>query len=448
MTKDNKQLNVQPHSNEAELAVLGSMLSSKEAVSKSIQWLQPEHFYKDAHMKIFSAMRKLFDNAEPIDTLSVAEYLKKNNDLDVIGGIYFLTGLVEMVPTAAHVERYAKIVVEKALLRNLISLSHNIAKEAYDDNQDISDILETVEQSMFKITQNQLKGGFKQINPVIVSALDDLEEKRNKGGTVTGVPSGLLDLDEKTSGFQKGDLIIIAGRPSMGKTALALSMIRNAALEADEGVGMFSLEMGNQQLAMRLLCAEARVNMHFVRTGKLPSKLWKNLGIAAGDLEEAPIYLDDTPAITVRELRAKARRLVAEKQISMIVVDYLQLMQGPRGVENRQQEISVISRSLKALAKEIDVPVVALSQLSRAVEQRQDRQPQLSDLRESGAIEQDADVVIFLYRPWVYSQEDEDEGKAKIIIAKQRNGPTGSIDATFISQYARFENLSKEDTPF
>ncbi|MDP6169156.1 MAG: replicative DNA helicase [Candidatus Marinimicrobia bacterium] len=448
MTKDNKQLNVQPHSNEAELAVLGSMLSSKEAVSKSIQWLQPEHFYKDAHMKIFSAMRKLFDNAEPIDTLSVAEYLKKNNDLDVIGGIYFLTGLVEMVPTAAHVERYAKIVVEKALLRNLISLSHNIAKEAYDDNQDISDILETVEQSMFKITQNQLKGGFKQINPVIVSALDDLEEKRNKGGTVTGVPSGLLDLDEKTSGFQKGDLIIIAGRPSMGKTALALSMIRNAALEADEGVGMFSLEMGNQQLAMRLLCAEARVNMHFVRTGKLPSKLWKNLGIAAGDLEEAPIYLDDTPAITVRELRAKARRLVAEKQISMIVVDYLQLMQGPRGVENRQQEISVISRSLKALAKEIDVPVVALSQLSRAVEQRQDRQPQLSDLRESGAIEQDADVVIFLYRPWVYSQEDEDEGKAKIIIAKQRNGPTGSIDATFISQYARFENLSKEETPF
>jgi len=448
MTKDNKQLNVQPHSNEAELAVLGSMLSSKEAVSKSIQWLQPEHFYKDAHMKIFSVMRKLFDNAEPIDTLSVAEYLKKNNDLDVIGGIYFLTGLVEMVPTAAHVERYAKIVVEKALLRNLISLSHNIAKEAYDDNQDISDILETVEQSMFKITQNQLKGGFKQINPVIVSALDDLEEKRNKGGTVTGVPSGLLDLDEKTSGFQKGDLIIIAGRPSMGKTALALSMIRNAALEADEGVGMFSLEMGNQQLAMRLLCAEARVNMHFVRTGKLPSKLWKNLGIAAGDLEEAPIYLDDTPAITVRELRAKARRLVAEKQISMIVVDYLQLMQGPRGVENRQQEISVISRSLKALAKEIDVPVVALSQLSRAVEQRQDRQPQLSDLRESGAIEQDADVVIFLYRPWVYSQEDEDEGKAKIIIAKQRNGPTGSIDATFISQYARFENLSKEETPF
>ena len=448
MAKENKILNVQPHSEEAELAVLGSMLSSKEAIDQSIQWLEPKDFYKDAHMKIFSAMQKLSDKAEPIDTLSVSEYLKKNNDLDAVGGIYFLTGLVEMVPTAAHIKRYANIVKEKAQLRNLISLSHKIAKEAYDDSLDVSEILEKSEKSMFEITQNQLKGGFKQINEGIISALDDLEEKRKKDSVVTGVPSGLLDLDELTSGFQKGELVIIAGRPSMGKTALALSMIRNAALEADMGIGMFSLEMGNQSLAMRLLCAEARVNMHFVRTGKLPSKLWKNLGLAAGELEEAPIYLDDTPAITVRELRAKARRLVSKNKIDMIVVDYLQLMQGPRGIENRQQEISVISRSLKALAKEINVPIVALSQLSRAVEQRQDRRPQLSDLRESGAIEQDADVVIFLYRPWVYSGEDEDDGKAEIIISKQRNGPTGKIDATFIKQYARFENLSKEESPF
>jgi len=448
MAKENKILNVQPHSEEAELAVLGSMLSSKEAIDQSIQWLEPKDFYKDAHMKIFSAMQKLSDKAEPIDTLSVSEYLKKNNDLDAVGGIYFLTGLVEMVPTAAHIKRYANIVKEKAQLRNLISLSHKIAKEAYDDSLDVSEILEKSEKSMFEITQNQMKGGFKQINEGIISALDDLEEKRKKDSVVTGVPSGLLDLDELTSGFQKGELVIIAGRPSMGKTALALSMIRNAALEADMGIGMFSLEMGNQSLAMRLLCAEARVNMHFVRTGKLPSKLWKNLGLAAGELEEAPIYLDDTPAITVRELRAKARRLVSKNKIDMIVVDYLQLMQGPRGIENRQQEISVISRSLKALAKEINVPIVALSQLSRAVEQRQDRRPQLSDLRESGAIEQDADVVIFLYRPWVYSGEDEDEGKAEIIISKQRNGPTGKIDATFIKQYARFENLSKEESPF
>ena len=448
MADNNQLLNVQPHSEEAELAVLGSMLSSKEAVSKSIQWLTPDVFYKDAHGKIFSAMELLFDKGEPVDTVSVIDLLKKNKELESVGGTYFVTGLVESVPTAAHVERYSKIVMEKALLRSLITLSHSIAKEAYEDSQDVADILDTVEQSIFSITQNRLKGGFTQINDIVVAALEKLELIRASGGSVIGVPSGLLDLDDITSGFQEGDLIIIAGRPGMGKTALALSMIRNAALEADVGVGMFSLEMANHQLAMRLLCAEARVDSHYVRTGKLPAKLWKNLGLSAGDLEKAPIYLDDSPALTVLELRAKARRLKAEHNIGMIVVDYLQLMQGPRGVENRQQEISVISRSLKALAKELSIPVVALSQLSRAVEQRADRKPQLSDLRESGAIEQDADVVIFLYRPWVYSQEDEDEGKAEIIVAKQRNGPTGHISASFISKYARFENLSQAETPF
>ena len=448
MADNNQLLNVQPHSEEAELAVLGSMLSSKDAVSKSIQWLTPDVFYKDAHGKIFSAMELLFDKGEPVDTVSVIDLLKKNKELESVGGTYFVTGLVESVPTAAHVERYSKIVMEKALLRSLITLSHSIAKEAYEDSQDVADILDTVEQSIFSITQNRLKGGFTQINDIVVAALEKLELIRASGGSVIGVPSGLLDLDDITSGFQDGDLIIIAGRPGMGKTALALSMIRNAALEADVGVGMFSLEMANHQLAMRLLCAEARVDSHFVRTGKLPAKLWKNLGLSAGDLEKAPIYLDDSPALTVLELRAKARRLKAEHNIGMIVVDYLQLMQGPRGVENRQQEISVISRSLKALAKELSIPVVALSQLSRAVEQRADRKPQLSDLRESGAIEQDADVVIFLYRPWVYSQEDEDEGKAEIIVAKQRNGPTGHISASFISKYARFENLSQAETPF
>ena len=448
MADNNQLLNVQPHSEEAELAVLGSMLSSKDAVSKSIQWLTPDVFYKNAHGKIFSAMELLFHKGEPVDTVSVIDLLKKNKELESVGGTYFVTGLVESVPTAAHVERYSKIVMEKALLRRLITLSHSISKEAYDDSQDVADILDTVEQSIFSITQNRLKGGFTQINNIVVDALEKLELIRAGGGSVIGVPSGLLDLDDITSGFQDGDLIIIAGRPGMGKTALALSMIRNAALEADVGVGMFSLEMANHQLAMRLLCAEARVDSHFVRTGKLPAKLWKNLGLSAGDLEKAPIYLDDSPALTVLELRAKARRLKTEHNIGMIVVDYLQLMQGPRGVESRQQEISVISRSLKALAKELSIPVVALSQLSRAVEQRADRKPQLSDLRESGAIEQDADVVIFLYRPWVYSQEDEDEGKAEIIVAKQRNGPTGHISASFISKYARFENLSQAETPF
>ena len=448
MADNNQFLNVQPHSEEAELAVLGSMLSSKDAVSKSIQWLTPDVFYKDAHGKIFAAMELLFDKGEPVDTVSVIDLLKKNKELESVGGTYFVTGLVESVPTAAHVERYSKIVMEKALLRSLITLSHSIAKEAYEDSQDVADILDTVEQSIFSITQNRLKGGFTQINDIVVDALEKLEIIRASDSSVIGVPSGLLDLDDITSGFQDGDLIIIAGRPGMGKTALALSMIRNAALEADVGVGMFSLEMANHQLAMRLLCAEARVDSHFVRTGKLPAKLWKNLGLSAGDLEKAPIYLDDSPALTVLELRAKARRLKAEHNIGMIVVDYLQLMQGPRGVENRQQEISVISRSLKALAKELSIPVVALSQLSRAVEQRAERKPQLSDLRESGAIEQDADVVIFLNRPWVYSQDDEDEGKAEIIVAKQRNGPTGHISASFISKYARFENLSQAETPF
>ncbi len=446
---DKKQsLNVPPHSEEAELAVLGSMLSSKEAVSKAIQHLKEEYFYKNAHSKIFSVMVYLFDKGISIDTVSVIDLLKKNKDLEKVGGTYFITGLVESVPTAAHIDRYSKIVTEKALLRNLITLSHDIAKEAYDDSQDISEILDTVEQSIFAITNNRLQKGFTQINNVVVDALEKLEIIRASGGSVIGVPSGLVDLDEMTSGFQDGDLIIIAGRPGMGKTALALSMIRNASLDAKVGVGMFSLEMANHQLAMRLLCAEARVDSHYVRTGKLPSKLWRNLSVSAGSLENAPIYLDDTPALSVLELRAKARRLKAEHNIGMIVVDYLQLMQGPKGVESRQQEISVISRSLKALAKELSIPVIALSQLSRAVEQRADRKPQLSDLRESGAIEQDADVVVFLYRPWIYSQEDEDEGKAEVIIAKQRNGPTGIIQASFISKYARFENFSQSETPF
>ncbi len=443
-----KNLNQVPFSEDAELAVLGSMLSSKEAVSKSIQWLNSEFFYKDAHSKIFSVMVGLFEKGDPVDTVAVIESLKQKNELDNVGGAYFITGLVDLVPTAAHVEQYSKIVMEKALLRNLITLSHNIAKEAYNANKEVSEILDNVEQSIFSITQNRLKGGFTQINSIIIEALEKLEQTRSKGGSVIGVPSGLLDLDEITSGFQDGDLIIVAGRPGMGKTSLALSMLRNAALDYKIGVGMFSLEMSNSQLAMRLLCSEARVDSHFVRTGKLPPKLWKNLGISAGELEEASIFLDDTPALTVLELRAKARRLKAEKDIGLIVVDYLQLMQGPKSIESRQQEISVISRSLKALAKELNIPIIALSQLSRAVEQRADRKPQLSDLRESGAIEQDADVVIFLYRPWIYSQDDEDEGKAEIIISKQRNGPTGTVRAAFINKYAKFENYSEDQMPF
>ena len=435
-------LNLQPQSIEAELAVLGAMLSSKDAISKALQWLRSHHFYKESHSKIFLVMSDLIDKGEPIDTISVINKLKKNKQIDNVGGAYFITGLVESVPTAANVESYAKIVLEKFMLRELIRASHELSKDAYNDRQDVGEILDAAEQTIFSITQDRLRGGFMPIEGILHDTFKNLDRIASNPGSVTGVASGLIDLDEITSGFQKGDLVIIAGRPSMGKTALALSVMRNAAIDFKVPVGMFSLEMANHQLAQRLLCAEGRVDSHLVRTGKLPKNQWKNLSLAVGSLAEAEIYLDDTPAITVLELRAKARRLKAEKNLGLIIIDYLQLMQGPRNIESRQQEISNISRSLKALAKELDVPVIALSQLSRAVEQRSDHRPQLSDLRESGAIEQDADVVIFLYRSWVYSREEEDKGKAQAIVAKQRNGPIGTVNLSFIDRFARFESIS------
>lgn len=436
------RLNVQPHSMEAEQAVLGSMLTSREAVSKVIQWLEYDHFYKEDHIQIFRCMIELFDGGEPIDTVSLVDRLKKNKQLEAVGGAYYITGLVESVPTVANVELYSKIVLEKALLRRLILISHDLAKEAYDDSQDVDEILDQAEQAIFNISQKRLRGGFKQIEPILHEAFERLDKIHAQPGSVTGVPSGLVDLDEITSGFQPGELIIVAGRPGMGKTSLALTIARNAAVDHNTSIGIFSLEMANHQLALRLLTAEARVDSHLVRTGKLPKAQWQNLSIAVGNLAEAPIMLDDTPGISVLELRAKARRLCAEKKVGVIMIDYLQLMAGPKGLDSRQQEISVISRSMKGLAKELEIPVIALSQLSRAVENRSDHRPLLSDLRESGAIEQDADLVIFLFRPYIYSNDEEDRGKAQIIVAKQRNGPTGTINVTFIDRYARFENLS------
>ena len=440
--KTDQNLNLQPQSIEAEQAVLGAMLSSKDAISKALQWVRSHHFYKESHSKIFLVMSDLFDKGEPIDTISVINKLKKNKQIDSVGGAYFITGLVESVPTAANVESYAKIVLEKFMLRELIRASHELSKDAYNDRQDVGEILDAAEQTIFAITQDRLRGGFLPIDGILHETFKNLDRIASNPGSVTGVASGLIDLDEITSGFQKGELVIIAGRPSMGKTALALSIMRNAAIDFKVPVGMFSLEMANHQLAQRLLCAEGRVDSHLVRTGKLPKNQWKNLSLAVGSLAEAEIYLDDTPAITVLELRAKARRLKAEKNLGLIIIDYLQLMQGPRNIESRQQEISNISRSLKALAKELNIPVIALSQLSRAVEQRSEHRPQLSDLRESGAIEQDADVVIFLYRSWVYSREEEEKGRAQAIIAKQRNGPIGTVNLSFIDRFARFESVS------
>ncbi|MBR38940.1 MAG: replicative DNA helicase [Dehalococcoidia bacterium] len=434
------ELKGQPQSLEAEQAVLGSMLTSKEAVAKALQWLKPNMFYKDAHAKIASSMVDLFEKGEPVDAVSVVNILKKKDELKGVGGAYYISGLAESVPTTANVEHYSKIVLEKSILRTLIQVSHEVSKNASQDNQDVDDILDAAESAIFNISEKRLKGGFEELSSMLHQTFEELDKIAAKPGSVTGVASGLMDLDNITSGFHPGELIIVAGRPGMGKTALALSMARNAAVMDNVGIGMFSLEMANHQLAMRLLCAEGRVDSHLVRTGKLPKSQWKNLSLAVGQLAEAPIYLDDSAGMSVLEVRAKARRLKAEKDIGLIVVDYLQLMTGPKGVESRQQEISQISRSLKNLAKEIEVPVIALSQLSRAVENRTDRRPQLSDLRESGAIEQDADVVMFLYRPWIYSQEDEDKGKAQVMVAKQRNGPTGNVNVTFIDRFARFEN--------
>ena len=443
MATDNQNttLKAPPQSLEAEAAVLGAMLSSREAVSKSIQWLKPDHFYKTGHQKIFSAMVKLFNDNEQIDTISVSDLLKKQKVLESVGGAYFLTGLVESIPTTANVESYAKIVLEKSLLRQLIKVAQDLSNEAYDDHRKAGDILDRVERSIFSITQSGLRGGFQPIDKILHESFEQLDSISSKEGGVIGVPSGLTDLDEVTAGFHPGDFIVIAGRPSMGKTALALNIARNAAIDHKIGIGFFSLEMANNQLAMRLLCTEAKVDSHLVRTGNLPRNQWVNLSTNVGTLAEAPIYLDDTPGISVLELRAKARRLKAEKDVGLIIVDYLQLMQGPAS-ESRQQEISNISRSLKGLAKELNLPVIALSQLSRAVENRSDRRPLLSDLRESGAIEQDADVVIFLYRPFLYTQEESDDGKIHIIVAKQRNGPVRTVMASFISRFTSFENLS------
>lgn len=446
-----------PQAIDAEMAVLGSMLIDNEAVSKSIEILGDESaFYRPAHQKIFEAAVTLFEQQEKVDMLTVSNQLEKMGCLEEVGGAYFLTEIVNQVPSAASVEHYAKIVLEKSLLRKLIGISTEIASEAYDAREDAVNLIDQAEQKIFSLSERKLRKGFLSIDPILHDTFEIIDSYHKRKGSVTGIPTGFRRLDELTSGFQNSDLIIVAGRPSMGKTAFCLNVARNAAVAHRVPVGVFSLEMSNTQLAMRMLCSEARVDSHKVRTGRLPDDQWSNLSTVVGNLSEAPIYIDDSAALSVLEIRAKARRLKAEKNVGLLIVDYLQLVKGPKSSESRQIEISMISQSLKALAKELDVPVVALSQLSRAVESRGgDRKPILSDLRESGAIEQDADVVMFIYRPEVYGPT-EYPGISEIIIAKQRNGPTGTVELHFHKDYVLFADLDKtreqfpvaEDTAF
>lgn len=436
-----------PAEPEIEAAVLGAMMIEKEAVPKGIELLSSESFYTKAHQLIFESMQSLFETGEPIDTVTLYEELKKRGQLDQIGGAVYLSKLSQNISSAANIEYHAKIILEKEILRGLITSSHEIAKAAYEGSEDAFDILDEAERKIFKITETHLQRSFQDMDYAVRNALEYIEAIHSNTKQKFSVPSGFYEVDEILGGFQKSDLVIVAARPSMGKTAFALSVARNAAIDHNIPVGIFSLEMATMQLIIRMLCAEGRLNAHLVRTGKLPHSEGVKLSKNAHKLIEAPVYVDDSPAQSILEIRAKARRLKVEKNVGMIIIDYLQLMQGPARAESREREISHISRSLKSLAKELNIPVIALAQLNRAVETRTDKRPQLSDLRESGSIEQDADVVIFLNRPEYYGIDKDQngeslEGVAEIIVGKQRNGPTGTVKLAFIKEYARFENLA------
>jgi replicative DNA helicase len=433
---------IPPQSIEAETAVLGSMLLDHEAIGQAIELLSDFCFYKDAHKKIFSAIIKLYDDNKAVDIITLTDELKKTAALEEVGGPAYIATLASSVPTAANILHYAKIVKDKMLLRNLINAATQIVSDSFKEEQDVSTILDKAEQVVFDIASKKVESRFATVRDVIKGSIEKIDSLYQRKENITGIGSGFRELDLKTSGFQSSDLIVIAGRPSMGKSALASCIVEHIGVVGKKPVAFFSLEMAKEQLVQRMLCCHARVDAHKVRTGFLSQADWPRLVSAAGKLSEAPIYIDDSPGITVLELRAKARRFKAKFDIQLLVLDYLQLMQGPLRAENRQQEISEISRALKALARELNIPVIAISQLSRAVEQRSDHRPQLSDLRESGAIEQDADLVLLLLREEYYNPTEENKGLAELIIAKQRNGPVGNLNLAFVSEYMRFENLA------
>ncbi|MEZ4774743.1 MAG: replicative DNA helicase [Bacteroidia bacterium] len=434
-----------PQALDMEEAVLGALLLEKDALHRIMDILQAHMFYKDANALIFETILELFQNSEPVDILTVKNALRKKGELEKTGGPFYLTELTSRVASGANIEYHARIVAEKFILRQLIRVSDDVIRQAYDETSDVFELLDKAEQGLFEISETNLRRNYMSMPELVMKTLDRLEEMRGKDSSVTGIPSGIADLDQMTAGWQKSDLVIIAARPAMGKTALTLTLARNAAQRFNEPVAFFSLEMAAVQLVQRLICAEAELDAQKVRTGRLEDYEWKQLITRIGSLSKTPLFIDDTPALSIWDLRAKCRRLKAEKGIGMVIVDYLQLMSGNSSKGgNREQEIAGISRALKEMAKELNVVMIALSQLSRAVESRGgDKRPVLSDLRESGSIEQDADMVMFLYRPEYYGFETDDEGNstlsmAELIIAKQRNGPTGTVKMQFIGKYGKF----------
>ncbi|MBE9520400.1 MAG: replicative DNA helicase [Proteobacteria bacterium] len=438
-----------PQNLEAEQCVLGSILLQQGALVKVLEILTADNFYRDAHKQIFNAMVALFEKNEPQDIITVTNVLKDRNSLDEIGGPAYLANLTDIVPVAANIVYYAQIIRSKSVLRRLIQTCTEIASRCFEEQDDIDSLVDDAEQTIFEISRSKSSQHFQSLGTIIPETFKKVEKLAERKELITGVPTGYDYLDKITSGLQPSDLIILAGRPSMGKTALAMNIAQNAAIFNKVPVAVFSLEMSKEQLGMRMLCSVSRVDSQDIRSGFIKDSDWPKLARATGILSEAPIFIDDSPALGVLEMRAKCRRLKSEHNIGLVVVDYLQLMRGRSNAERREQEISEISRSLKAMAKELDLPVIALSQLNRSLESRPNKRPQLSDLRESGAIEQDADLICFLYRDEIYNKSEDNprRGIAEVIVGKQRNGPTGTVDLTFIDKFTTFENYTHHDVP-
>lgn len=435
---------IPPNDVEAEQAVIGSMLTDKEAVSAAIEVLKPEDFYREDNRIIFEAILSLYGRSEPIDIITLKSELSSMGKFEAVGGLEYIAELPDKVPTTANVEQYIKIVEEKSVLRNLIKTANEIITLGYDQTQEVDSIIDGAEKKIFEVMQKKNQKGYTPIKDILVETFTELEQLYNQKQRITGIPTGFSDLDFRTSGLHNSDLILVAARPAMGKSAFALNIATNAAVRAKVPVAIFSLEMSKEQMTSRILCSEAMVDSNKVRTGKIDDEEWGKLAAASGELSEANIYIDDTPGISIMEIRAKCRKMKIEKNIGLVVIDYLQLVQGSgkRG-SSREQEIAEISRSLKILAKEINVPVIALSQLSRAPEQRPDHRPMLSDLRESGSIEQDADIVMFLYRDDYYNEDSEKKNIAEVILAKHRAGSTGTVELLWLGNYTKFANIDK-----